>query len=241
MTPNIDTGRIDVHSHLLPGVDDGCRTLEESIQCARELAAAGYTHSFCTPHIWPNLPENNVSMIPVHTQQLQDQLDLFNVRLQLMPGGEINLNPETMHTEVDELVSYGMQRKFVLIDLWAQTLPSFFVPAIQWLQSTGAKVILAHPERMRAVQDDPDLADIFADLGILLQGNLQCLADPPGSATRRVADRYLSEGRYFLLGSDLHNLNSLPIRLRGLHSAIKAVGDEAVNTLTIDNPRKLFA
>ena len=50
------TGRIDVHSHLLPGLDDGCVSLDESLACARRLVAEGYTHSFCTPHIWPNLP-----------------------------------------------------------------------------------------------------------------------------------------------------------------------------------------
>ena len=74
-------------------------------------------------------------------------------------------------------------------------------------------VILAHPERMAAVQNDPKLVDYFSDLGMLLQGNLQCFADPIGAPTRRVAEKLLAEGRYFLLGSDLHNLASLRMRL----------------------------
>jgi len=235
------TGRIDVHSHLLPGVDDGCKTVQESVQCARMMVEAGYTHSFCTPHVWPHLSENTVANIPLHTDRLQQAIDLAGVRLKLIPGGEINLRPDTPETAVDQIVSYGMRRRYVLIDLWCDTLPPFFRPAVAWLQQQGVKVILAHPERMTAVQNQPELADLFADLGLLLQGNLQCFSDPVGSPTRRVVERYLLEGRYFLLGSDLHNLSSLPMRLEGLKRAIDLTGAETVDRLTIENPRRLLA
>ena len=89
-----ETGRIDVHSHLLPGVDDGCRELRESIACARQLVAAGYTHSFCTPHVWPGLPENRRTNIVYWTERLQRELDAAGVPLRLVPGGEINLTPD---------------------------------------------------------------------------------------------------------------------------------------------------
>src|SRR5438045_7383329 len=98
-------------------------------------------------------------------------------------------------------------------------------------------VILAHPERMKAVQVEPELADYLQKLGVLLQGNLQCFSDPAGSATRVTAERYLREGRYFLLGSDLHNLRTLDVRLEGLKRAIGIAGEEAVNTLTVDKDR----
>ena len=234
------TGRIDVHSHLLPGLDDGCRTVQESVQCARLMVDAGYTHSFCTPHVWPHRTENTVANIPLHTARLQEALDLAGVRLRLIPGGEINLRPDTPETAVEQLVSYGMRRKFVLIDLWCDALPPFFRPAVKWLQQHGVKVILAHPERMAAVQKQPELADLFADLGLLLQGNLQCFSDPAGSPTRRVVERYLLEDRYFLLGSDLHNLSSLPMRLEGLKRATDLAGEGSIRRLTVDNPQQLL-
>ena len=68
-------GRIDVHAHLLPGVDDGCADLAESIACGRVLIAAGYSTAFCTPHIWPNLPHNNPPTIAQRTKELQRQYD----------------------------------------------------------------------------------------------------------------------------------------------------------------------
>ena len=234
------TGRIDVHSHLLPGCDDGCRTVEESIECAKMMVAAGYTHSFCTPHVWPHLPANSAEKIPQQVVALQAALNGAGVPLRLMPGGEINLRADTPFTEVEKLVSYGMLRKFVLIDLWADKLPPFFAPAIKWFQALGIQVILAHPERMEAVQREPQLADYFAEIGLLLQGNLQCFSDPLGLPTRTVVERYLLEDRYFMLGSDLHNLKSLPMRLDGLKRAIDLVGEKTVDRLTVENPRQLL-
>jgi protein-tyrosine phosphatase len=235
------TGRIDVHSHLLPGVDDGCESIEESIACARELVAAGYTHSFCTPHVWVGKPDQTFAMVREWTSAMQQRFSDAGVPLTLMPGGEINLFPGLIETLGPErLATYSGLGKYCLVDMWADKLPDFFEPTIRFLQAKGLTVILAHPERMRAVQDDPSLADRFAEMGILLQGNLQCLDDKPHTHTRRLADQYLSEGRYFMLGSDLHKLNTLPTRLAGLRNAIKLIGEEEINRLTSDNPKLLI-
>src|SRR2546423_9769627 len=114
------TGQIDVHSHLLPGIDDGCKTLEESIACARVLVENGYTHSFCTPHIWANLPKNNVTNILILVADLQDALDREKIPLKLFPGGEHNISSELFRAmDQDSVVTFGMSRKYVLVDLWA--------------------------------------------------------------------------------------------------------------------------
>jgi protein-tyrosine phosphatase len=233
-------GRIDVHSHLIPGVDDGCQTLDESLECARLLVNEGYTHSFCTPHVWPSLPLNTPANIRRMVADLQIALEHAHIPLRVLPGGEINLREDTLHTAPESLVTYDMAGRFVLIDLWAEKLPAFFAPNVRWLQSRGAKVILAHPERMRAVQVNPGLADTFAELGLLLQGNLQCFGDPIHAETRRVAEQYLRDGRYFMLGTDLHNLRSLPIRVAGLYRVIEVIGEDGAWTLTSKNPRQLL-
>lgn len=233
-------GRIDVHSHLLPGLDDGCQTLDESLDCARVLVSSGYTHLFCTPHVWPNLPDNVPKAIAQRTAELQSVLDQEQIALKVFPGGEINLCPETIQTPPEELVTYGLQRRYVLIDLWAQTLPDFFEPSIRWFQSMGLTVILAHPERMRAIQDQPELVEELAGMGVLLQGNLHCLADPPEALTRLRAEEFLLDGRYFMLGSDLHRLKSLPQRMAGLQRAIELVGQDVVDQLTCENPAKIL-
>ncbi len=233
-------GRIDVHSHLLPGIDDGCPTIADSLTCARALVDAGYTHSFCTPHIWPNMPKNTIPNITEWTRRLQIELDEAKIPLRLFPGGENSMRKDFSQIDPQALITYGMNRKYLLFDLWTDEMPDYFADAIRWIQDQGLTVILAHPERMRLVWDHPEAIDQFQDMGLLLQGNLYCLLDPPDSHSCQAAVRCLTEGRYFMLGSDLHRAETTQVRLAGLKRAIELVGDEKVWELTRDNPLKLF-
>ena len=235
------TGRIDVHSHLLPGVDDGCVSVEQSLACARLMSAIGYTHMFCTPHVVPSMPAQTVENIAAWTADLQTRLNMAQIPIQVLPGGEINLWPTLIDDMTPErLITYALAGRHCLVDIWCDRLPDFFEPTIRWLQDQELTVILAHPERMGAVQADPALADYFAELGLLLQGNLQCLNDPPESPTRSVGEKFLREGRYFMLGSDLHELNTLAPRMAGLQNALEMVGKQEVLKLTKENPSKLL-
>jgi protein-tyrosine phosphatase len=233
-------GRIDVHSHLLPGVDDGCESLAESLECARRMASAGYSHIFCTPHVWPSNPHVTIDAILGWTQRLQESLDANGIVLRLMPGGEINLNAHALQMPAPAIPTYAMARKHVLIDMWADKLPPLFEEGVRRYQELGLAVVLGHPERMRAIQDDPPIIERIQAMGVLLQGNLHCLSDSPDSATFETVTRFLEEDRYFLLGSDLHKLASLPARILGLGRAIDMFGVELVDRLTITNPRTLL-
>src|SRR5947207_2971318 len=233
-------GRIDVHTHLLPGVDDGCRDLAESIQCGRMLVEAGYAQAFCTPHIWPNLPHNNPPMIVQKTEELQKEFDRAGVGLKLLPGGELHLRPEMVNWTREQIPTFGMKGNYCFFDLWVDKLPTFFWPVVEHLKGFGLKVIVAHPERMRAVQMEPELVDEFLERGLILQGNLQCFSDAIESPTRRMVEKFIRERRYLLLGTDTHNPDTLPMRLSGLKKAVDLVGKEYVDQLTMLNPRTLI-
>jgi protein-tyrosine phosphatase len=232
-------GRIDVHSHLLPGIDDGCKTVQESIACACALVAHGYTHAFCTPHIWAKYEGVSRTSVPRWCTALQSEYDKAQVPLKLLPGGELNLFLGVERTPAEDVVPLGLGH-YVLVDIWCAELPPFFESAIAWLQGLGLKVILAHPERMRAVQDNPDLVDYFRSLDIALQGNLQCFGDKPEAMTRICAERFLLDGKYFLIGSDTHSPDSMDVRMRGLARVFEMVGEQACDQLTRENPRKLL-
>ena len=234
------SGRIDVHSHLLPGIDDGCATPEQSMTCARMLVDAGYSHAFCTPHFWWNLPHVKPANIVRWTSDLQAHLDAAAIPLKLMPGGELNLRPELMVLKKDQIPTYGMLGRYCIFDIWANILPPFFETVVRYLQELGLKVILAHPERMQAMWIDAGLIDRVQEMGLLLQGNFQCFSDPEGMTTRTLVERWLTEGRYFLLGTDTHNPATLPCRLDGLNRAIELVGAAKVAELTVENPKLLM-
>jgi protein-tyrosine phosphatase len=239
------TGRIDVHSHLLPGLDDGCKTDQQSLQCAAALVAAGYSHTFCTPHIWPNFPNNTPPAIRAAVARLQSVLDDAQIPLKLSSGAEINLPSmwSKLQSMADEAIAtYSMAGKYLLFDFWDDQIKqcSDLEPAILQLQSRGMKLVLAHPERIEALQRDQSAVDRLIDLGVLLQLNSWCLADPPASPRFTTAVRLLESGKYFLLGTDLHEPQGLPMRLRGVKLAAQIAGPEMLDRLTIHNPRLLF-
>jgi protein-tyrosine phosphatase len=233
-------GRIDTHSHLLPGIDDGCKSVEESVACARVLVENGYTHALCTPHIWSKYVGVSRTSVPRMCAQLQAEYDQAGVPLKLLPGGELNLFLGVTRTPAEDVVPLALG-KYQLVDMWAAEIPPFFEDAVRWLQQDlGLTVILAHPERMRAVQDQPDLVDYFASLGMLLQGNLQCFADPPDAHTRRCAEQFLLDRRYFMLGSDTHNPETIGVRMKGLQRVMDLVGTSETMTLTRERPLSII-
>ncbi len=233
------TGRIDVHSHLLPGIDDGCADVAESIHCARRMVEAGYSHSFCTPHIWPNL-NNDAHSIKPRVEALQKAFDEAGINLKLMPGGEMHIDRNFTVLSPDELVSYNNNRKYALFDFWTSEMQEYFEACVNHIKKTGMQPILAHPERIEAIQQSPSVMDWFEEIGLWVQCNLECLGDDERSTRRRLAERWLSENRYFMLGSDLHRTNGMDRRLLGLKRAEEIVGKDKVWELTHTNPGKLI-
>lgn len=239
-------GRIDVHTHLLPGIDDGCKNFDASMRCARLLVEAGYTHAFCTPHIWPNLPGNNIASIPPRVRELQVQLDQNDIALKLLPGGELNIDslwPDLRTWQYKQIPTYALAGRYVLFDFWAKYLEDCreaLFDGTAHLRTLGLEPILAHPERIMALQENPDVLDELRDHGVLLQMNLWCLTEPTDSAIYQTAMRLLKTGRYFLFGTDCHNAESLPRSIEGLAIARSIVGDAIVDIMTKSNPRRLL-
>jgi protein-tyrosine phosphatase len=240
----MQTGRIDVHAHLLPGIDDGCATVDEALQCARTLVSAGYTHAFCTPHIWPSFPRNTIDNVRRWTADLQAKIDGAGIPLMLAPGGEINLMsvwPAMLELPREQIVTYAFASRYVLFDFWAEQLPLFFEQAVQHLRSLGLTPIMAHPERLIALNRGGDqMIDRVQELGVLLQMNTWCVTSTSSEPIREAAQRWLRDGRYFLMGTDTHNPRDMKSRIEGINVAERLVGRDVVDQLTRLNPLKLL-
>lgn len=242
-TPSPATGRIDTHAHLIPNVDDGCKSVADSIFAARQLVDAGYTHAFCTPHIWPNLKANTASAIQRWVVDLQAAYDAAFVNLTVLPGGELSLPngwPRLRELPREEIVTAGMAGKHVLFDFWDDVLPTGLEPAVRHLVELGIQPILAHPERIGVFQHDPTAVDRVVEWGCWLQMNTWTLTMAPGSRVRTTAERLLLDNRYTLFGTDTHDAAGVPMRVQGLSAAADLVGWDAVDRLTRVNPAKLL-
>jgi protein-tyrosine phosphatase len=234
-------GRIDVHAHLLPGLDDGSKSVEESIDMARMMAEAGYGTIVCTPHVWPHLTQHRPAFIAQQVQSLQAQLDEARIPIRLVPGGELYVELDIFSMPPDQIPTYANQGRHAIFDFWGNAWPEQIWIWVARLRSLGIEPIVAHPERVELLRDNPHLVEQLEREGLRLQGNLESLSGNLGPATLRLAERLLTEGRYFMLGSDLHRAATLPQRIEGLKHAIDLVGEARVDELTRTRPATLFS
>jgi protein-tyrosine phosphatase len=239
---DIPPGRIDIHSHVLPGIDDGCLDLEESIASIHTLKQHGYVGSICTPHMWPEMyPANNVQNVNALTDVLRREIENAGIDYQLWIGGEVRLFPHV----IDWLQAFGVptlaDSNYVLIDLWESGMwPRWVDKAVDWLIEQGYKPILAHPERIGIQKGLEGRLDTLAALGVLLQGNFNCMTGEEGYLADQRIRQYMRENRYTFLAMDMHRPAALPSRIDGMSLVIEEFGEDTLTRLTEINPRRLI-
>lgn len=233
--------RIDVHAHFLPDVDDGCRDLRESLQCLHMMAAAGYGTVTCTPHRGEEgFSDLSCKTVAEKVADLQSAVRDAGIDMRLIAGGELRLSP-LIAEDLPRLgvPSYGDAGKYVLSDIWEKDWPAWANLAVEWLQKRGLTVIIAHPERMPFLRKNPDKIAEIARLGVLFQGNLGPIGGADAPDICALAERFLKEGRYFMVGTDAHRPSHLAARLGGLLKVEEWLGKEKLDELTITNPGKV--
>lgn len=229
----LTTGRIDSHSHILPGIDDGCPDLDASLACVRQFMAAGYVGTICTPHVIPKMyPGNTPRTIQTRVTELQAEITRQGLDYQVWPGGEFLLAQDNWEWfERDGVPTLGSSRA-VLMDWWETSWPDFADATIDRLFAEGYQPILAHPERMKLPQGELlELVDALSARGVWLQGNLNSLSGGEGTQSQALCRTWLQSGRYELLASDAHHPDRLAGRFEGLQVAIDLVGLDQVKEL----------
>ncbi len=234
------TGRLDVHSHMLPGIDDGCETIEESIASITMLKQAGYVGTICTPHLWPDMfPDNTPSNIDRWTGELTVQLAQRGIEYALWPGGELRL----FKGVTDWMKTHGVPTlagsRYVLTDFWEDHWPKYIDQSLDWLMAEGYQPILAHPERIGITKYETLVKHLkeATARGVLLQGNFRCMTGEDGYHQDQRVRQFLTEGRYWLMAMDMHRPDALPSRLDGMQMVVQEYGQQMVDLMTIDRPR----
>ena len=231
--PLPDQGRIDLHSHLLPGIDDGCRDVDESLRCVRRLIESGFVGTVCTPHVVREIyPENVPSNITAAVAQLRSRLREEEIEYRLWTGGECRLSPICIETFEAFGVPTLAGTRFVLVDYFGKTWPAFADEALGYLLDRDYRPILAHPERLGLDEAPFDaLIESLATRGVLLQGNANSYRGGEGRVARERMRRLIRADRYFAVALDMHRPDSLEPRLRGIADLREEMGDDHVKLL----------
>ncbi len=233
---------IDVHCHLLPGIDDGPASMEESIKLARLALSNGISHAVATPHIQPGRYENTRAIIEDAYLQYIAALHERRIPLRVGMAAEVRICPEIMMLLNEEHLPFlGNERhRILLLELPHSHVPPGSDNLIKWLVSKGIRPLIAHPERNREIMLKPDKLRPFMQSGCLVQMTAGSVAGSFGENARQAAEYILKRGWATVLASDAHNLTSrTPDLIHGVNAAAKIIGAKAARALVVDNAKKI--
>jgi protein-tyrosine phosphatase len=216
---------LDIHCHILPGVDDGPKTLDEALTMARFCVRDGITHITATPHCHRHLRLLREDILP-HVAQFNRALRAEGIALEVLPGSEIQLTDVTAYQrdyEAGLFCHLGDDPAFSLLEFsWqVKRYPADAPAHIRWLLEHGTQPIVAHPERHGYFQEDPDRLKALVDAGAWLQITVDSLVGNHGPEPEEAGWDLLQVYREAVLATDAHGRG----RCSGLSIGYRAVSE----------------
>lgn len=234
---------IDLHCHILPGVDDGARTIDDSVAMARMAAAAGTKTIVATPHMLH--PQFHVPgpLARVKLEEVRAALAEAKVEIEVVLAGEIHWAGDVPALLASgELLPLCESRKYILFELPSSHVPGPFREVCWRFQLAGIFPVLAHPERNAGLAADVESIRPYRDAGIPIQVTAMSLTGDFGRRARKVAETWLSEGLVDLVASDGHSCRSRPPVLdQAARIVRKVAGPTAEDWVLREVPRRLLA
>lgn len=233
-------GFIDLHSHFVPGIDDGVRSVGEGVALLRGLYEVGYRRVIATPHMRPGMFDNDRGAI-------EAAFAAFAAELRDRPGlPEIGLSSEHYLDDVifdriakGEALPYP-GNKAVLLELHADIFPVRLAERAFDVRRRGMRVVLAHPERYAAVGEKPSILEPLLDGGMLLLLDVMALGGKYGRRAQRTAERMLADGWYYAACTDAHREGDAPL-VRDAIARLRALaGDEEAEFLLSEGPKHIL-
>ncbi len=204
-----DTDMLDLHCHILPGIDDGPETLDEALDLARFCVRDGITHVTATPHCHPYLRTLRKRILP-EVARFNEELRRADVPLTVLPGSEIQLTDAAAYRRECAAGLYchlGDGPDYTLLELpWDQRkYPADADKVVAWLRGRGMTPIVAHPERQSYFRDVPGRLQALVDAGALIQLTVDSFLGNFGPIAAGEADRLLRTYADVILATDAHN------------------------------------
>ena len=234
---------IDLHCHILPGVDDGPKNLDESLEMARIFKDAGYYRVVTTPHQVPGTPwMRSIEEIRSQLAELNQAIKAEGIELDVLPGMEISFDPLIPDLlEKGRLLTLG-KTSCVLIETPFQQLPLGWEQVVFAILAKGYFILLAHPERCAQMAASPRLVERLIESGVYLQVNWDSFLGYHGRVALRMAHHLADSGYIHCLATDSHN----PQERHAAHVKLaaakiqKLIGRENLQRIASENPLRIL-
>jgi protein-tyrosine phosphatase len=233
---------IDLHCHMLPGIDDGAATLDVSLGMAEASVKDGVTVLACTPHILPGLYHNTGPQIRRAIHELQKALDQEGIPLRLVTGADNHVVPDFVAGLQSGRLLSLCDSRYVLVEPPHHTEPPQLEDFFFNLLVAGFVPILTHPERLSWVPSRYETIQRLVQAGVWMQITSGSVTGAFGRTAQYWAERMLEEGCVHILATDAHDCEKRPPKLsRGRDFAAKRVGAEEAEHLVLTRPRGIIA
>jgi protein-tyrosine phosphatase len=234
---------IDLHCHLLPGIDDGPATLGEALAMARLAVQHGICEARVTPHLHVGRWDNDRARIVPAVQAYRAALHAHGIELRVSFAAEVRASYDVVPLIEEGRVPFLGKvggASVLLLELPHSHVPVGAERLVEWLLGRGIRPMLAHPERNKDIVRDPRKILPFVRLGCLLQLTADAVAGEFGEDCAACAAKLLAEGWVTVLASDAHDSAARPPRIsRGREAAARIVGADEARKLVEDNPRRI--
>jgi protein-tyrosine phosphatase len=234
---------IDLHSHILPGIDDGPKTLEQSLDLAVLYRNAGFTKVVATPHwVYGTSWTPSIELIHQRIALLRDSLESKQIGIQVYAGMEIALDVNLGDLLIDKHLLTLAGSPYVLIESPFQRLPLGWEQMFFTIMAKGYRIVLAHPERCLQLFSNPELYDEIIEAGVYFQVNYDSFLGHYGKKESEAAFDLLKKGYIHFLATDSHDpLQRHPGNvLKALKILEKTIDAKAIDMLTRINPEHLI-
>lgn len=206
---------VDLHCHLLPGIDDGSKNMEVSLRMAREATENGVTHALLTPHHMNGRYVNHKQDVIQRTKEFQNQINAHSIPLTVFPGQEVRINGQLLEAlNKDDILFADTANKYVMLEFPDDDIPYYTNRMIFDLQQRGIVPVIVHPERNTKIMADPDLIYQLLEKGCLSQITASSYVGMFGKKVENFSCRLIEAGQGYIFASDAHDLPGRKYEMR---------------------------
>lgn len=225
---------VDVHCHILPGLDDGPSVIEESLEMAETAIADGITHVVATPHC-----SSEYDFDYARVRQLGEELQgRIGEQLKLATGCDFHLNPENLEALRENAARFCInQHDYLLVEFNEFSIPPSMDQTMHELQLAGLRPIVTHPERNGILRSQPERLAKWVQAGNFVQVTGGALTGVFGQGAQKDALRWIGQGVVHFVASDAHNMRGRPLKLQAAYDTVREqFGEEMARGLFVENP-----
>lgn len=213
---------IDLHCHILPGVDDGAQDMAEAIAMAENAVEEGITHIVATPHHkcygWENEKEKIIRLVA----KVQAEINQKNIPITILPGQEVRIYGEIIEDiEAGKIQFIDEENQYLLIEFPPSEIPTYTEQLFYQLQHKGVIPIIVHPERNRSIQKDPNQLKEMIDKGALVQLTAGSYVGTFGREIERLSRDLIEADLVHLIASDAHNVTNRQFHLKEAYEKLE--------------------